>query len=210
MRDYRFLLIMGLVLILGVVSPSFAQPAGAARGQCGACALSIPVESTPLVVLSKTTDSAPSRDVILTIAETLGGFKTMLTVTGPSGQPDPAATVRVYGTGFFGSRRIPMTLISPGTHGAMANLANIDELAVRVRWPGYSKILYFGIPGERLGFRCAGCQMADCTTRAPGRCKGLDGASCEQAGACLQPGACKMAGPATSGRGNCAKHKAAK
>lgn len=206
MRHYRFLLIMGLVLVCGIISAAFAQ--GPVNGQCGACALSIPVESTPLVVLSKTTGSAPSRNVTLTIAETLGGFKTMLTITGPTGQPDPAATVRIYGTGFFGSRRIPVTLITPGTYGAMANLASIDELAVRVCWPGYSKLLYFGIPGERLGFRCAGCAMAECTTRAPGVCKNAEGESCSPAGACMQPGACKMAGEAMSGRDNCPKHKA--
>ena len=152
MRNSKLTLAAISVLALGLILSATAVMAQDAV-ITGADVLSIPAESTPMVLLSRT-HALTAGQANVTLTETLGGIKLMVKVTDQGRQPDLSTYVNVYGTGFFGSRNIPVALVSPGVWAGMANLANVDELAVRVTRPGSSRVLYVGIPGDRLGWRC--------------------------------------------------------
>jgi len=151
LRNRKLALMVAAALTLGLVAVTTAPAQDAAL--TGADVLSIPAESTPMVLLSRT-HALTVGQANVTLTETLGGIKLMVKVTDAGRQPDPHCCVNVYGSGFFGSRNIPVALVSPGVWAGMANLANVDELAVRVTRPGGSRVLYVGVPGERLGWRC--------------------------------------------------------
>jgi hypothetical protein len=152
LRNNRLTLVVTAVLALGlVVSTTVAMAQDAAVTPEDV--LSTPAESTPMVLLSRT---HPLRvgQANVSLTETLGGIKLMVKITDQGRQSELNSWINVYGTGHFGSRGIPMALVSPGVYAGIANLANIDELAVRVTRPGSSRVLYVGIPGTRLGWRC--------------------------------------------------------
>jgi hypothetical protein len=152
LRNNKLALMVAVALTLSLmagVTVALAQDAALTSESI----LSTPAWPTPMVLVSST-HALGAGEANVTVTETLGGMKLMVKVTDTGRQPDPFCRINVYGSGFFGSRNIRMALVSPGVWAGMANLANIDEVAVRVTRPGSSRVLYVGIPGERLGWRC--------------------------------------------------------
>jgi len=148
LRNHKLVLSVAILL---AVSATVASAQDVAVGPEDI--LSTPAEATPLVLLSRT-HALPAGAANISLTETLGGIKLMVKITDPGRQPDPSASVSVYGTGHFGSRGLTLAWVSPGVYASMANLANLDELAVRVTRSGASRVLNVGIPGVRLGWRC--------------------------------------------------------
>ncbi|MCE5240222.1 hypothetical protein LLH23_17300 [bacterium] len=155
-RDRCVWVAMAVLVLWLVVGASVAMAQTAADpndGDTPARILGTPPEATPMVLVSRT-HALGAGQANVTVTERLGGVRLMVKITDAARQPDPLASVGVYGTGFFGSRCLRLAPVSPGVYACMANLADVDELAVRVTRPGLSRVYYVGLPGTRLGWRC--------------------------------------------------------
>lgn len=212
------LIVLLVVALLGSAVAAMAQcPMGGGGSGCGGggpkCVLSTPPAATPLVLVSRTA-ALYSGEVNVSLTETLGGVKLMAKITDRSGQPDPNSSVSVYGTGHFGSRGLKLARVSAGVFAGMANLGNLDELAVRVHRPGTSQVVYVGIPGRHLGGRCGGqcgggqCGAKVCPCGEGCKCASGDHSNCKCGAECKCGQACKANADGTcSGMtdGKCAK-----
>ncbi len=164
-----FFLFAGITLSLAQEAAYIPPP-----GQAAHCVLSTPCPSMPLVLLSRTF-ALPRGVANVSVTETLGGLKLMIKITDQRGQPLSDAAVRAYGTGHFGSRGFSLARISPGVFATMANLANIDELAVRISTSGGSRVLYIGLPGCRVSIHSC---REDCPGYVNCPCCKNNGANC--------------------------------
>jgi hypothetical protein len=205
----RLCLLVVTLVALSLAGGAFAVDPlhDCSSGNPHGCPLNTPPQATPLVLLA-TTRPLYAGEVNVSLTENVGGIELMAKVTDRYRQPDPRTSVRVYGTGHFGSRGFTLASVSPGVWATMANLADIDELAVRVKQAGHSQLLYVGIPGHRLGSGCGGncAGMRQCQPTEDGKCPMMGEGKCAKMGDC--PGACK---PTEDGKcammpdGKCAK-----
>lgn len=211
-------LMAGFFLFAGITL-SMAQEAAYTppSGRAAHCVLSTPCPSMPLVLLSRTF-ALPRGVANVSVTETLGGLKLMIKITDQRGQPLSSATVRAYGTGHFGSRRFSLAPVSPGVFATMANLAQIDELAVRVSTIGGSRVFYMGLPGCRVSKHscCEDCpgdvncpcgknNGANCPCCQNNCCRGETG-RCAPESCCVQPAV--RSGAACPVAPNCRLHQA--